>query len=157
MLWCLRDHRVYIGQTGGRQYLSRVCDKGAEHVRLAMDYLRLSDGRKIFLPRSVYRWMAQKGVENFVITPLECCAQASADARENFWMLKWGTSRLFNVDVPSVSSGKWGFLSTRKVWKHELQTQGPAAPHRYPPATAPTRAPKLRAFFNVRGTQVTVR
>ena len=39
-------------------------------------------------------------------------------------MLKWGTSRLFNVDVPSVSSGKWDFLSIRKVWKHELQTQG---------------------------------
>ena len=55
VLWCLRDHRVYIGQTGGRQYLRRVCDRGAEHVRLAMDYLRLSGGGKIFLPRSVYR------------------------------------------------------------------------------------------------------
>ena len=59
--------------------------------------------------------MAQKGVENFVITSRKCGAQASANAREKFWMLKWGTSRLFNVDVPSVSSGKWDFLNTRKV------------------------------------------
>ena len=68
--------------------------------------------------------MAQTGVEIFIITPLECFAPASANAQEHFWMLKWGTARLFNIDVPFVSSRRWDFLNTRKVWKREPHTQG---------------------------------
>ena len=124
VLRCLHDHRVYIGQTGGRQFFRRVCDRGAEHVRLAMDYLRLSGGRKVYLPRSVYRWVARKGVENFIITPLEYCAPSAVTSRERFWMLKWGVGQLFNIDVPSVSSSRWDFLNTRKIWVREIETQG---------------------------------
>ena len=113
-----------MGQTGGRHFFRRVCDRGAEHVRLAMDYLRLPGGRKVYLPKSVYRWVATKGVENFIITPLEYCAPSAVTSRERYWTLKWGVAHLFNIDVPSVSSRRWDFLNTRKLWIREIETQG---------------------------------
>ena len=93
-------------------------------MRLAMDCRRLSRGRKLHLPRGISRWVAQKGVESFLITPLEYCAPSAVSCQERFWMLKWGVAQLFDMDVPSVSSGQWDFVNTRKLWIQEIKTQG---------------------------------
>ena len=60
-LWHLADGRVYVGQTGGRANPRSVAERGREHVRLATDFLRLYNGRRLWLPQSVYRWMMQRG------------------------------------------------------------------------------------------------
>ena len=70
-LWHIAYGRVYVGQTGGRANLRSVAERGREIVRLAVDFLRLSNGRRLWLPQSVYRRMMQRGPENFGITPLE--------------------------------------------------------------------------------------
>ena len=123
-LWHIADGRVYVGQTGGRANLRSVAERGREHVRLAADFLRLNNGRRLWLPQSVYRWMMQRGPENFVITPLESCPPDTVTQRERFWMLKWGVGKLFNIDIPSLSNNRWDFLQSRKVWKKELEDKG---------------------------------
>ena len=113
-VWSLRDDKVYIGQTGARTHRRSVGKRGSEHVRLALDALRLS-GTGINLPSQVYSWISRLGVENFVVTPLEHTTPHQANAREKWWMLRWGLAGLFNRDLPSLSNKKWLFLSLAAV------------------------------------------
>ena len=119
-LWNFSDSRVYIGQTGARQFPRSVGKCGSEHVRLALDALRLT-ARGVNLPSQVYQWVARIGLENFVITPLEHVTPAQANAKEKWWMLRWGLSGLFNRDLPNVANKKWLFLSDRKLWDSEIK------------------------------------
>ena len=86
VLWCVSDGRVYVGQTGGRDNFRSVGVRGREHICLGCDFLRVRGGEKIFLPRNVYRWVAMKGVENFVITPMQFCSSFSVNFTEGAWM-----------------------------------------------------------------------
>ena len=147
-VWSLRDDKVYIGQTGARTHRRSVGKRGSEHVRLALDALRLS-GTGINLPSQVYSWISRLGVENFVVTPLEHTTPHQANAREKWWMLRWGLAGLFNRDLPSLSNKKWLFLSDRKILQNEISAQGgsllsmarnilqrkkPLSPHDYSPS-----------------------
>ena len=122
-VWSLRDDKVYIGQTGARIHRRTVGKRGSEHVRLALDALRLS-GTGISLPSEVYSWISRLGVENFIVTPLEHTTPHQANAREKWWMLRWGLPGLFNRDLPSLSNKEWLFLSDRKIWQKEISAQG---------------------------------
>ena len=123
-LWHIADGRVYVGQTGGRANLRSVAERGREHVRLATDLLRLSNGRRLWLPQSVCRWMMQRGPENFVITPRESCPLDTVTQRRRFWMLKWGVGKLFHIDIPPLSNNRCDFLQSRKAWKKEPEDRG---------------------------------
>ena len=122
-LWNFFDSRVYVGQTGARQFPRSFGKRGSEHVRLALDALRLP-GPGVNLPSQVYQWISRLGVENFVITPLEHVTPAQANAKEKWWMLRWGLGGLFNRDLRSVANEKWLFLTNRKIWDTDIGARG---------------------------------
>ena len=124
-MWCLSDGRSYIGQTGAKGQFRRTGDRGKDHIRLGADYLRgWGPGNTNILLADVYRWICQKGPENFVITPLEFTVPSWAPTREAWWMREWGLGSLVNRDVPSMRRGKWDFLAQRKFWAKEIESAG---------------------------------
>ena len=125
-LWCLKDGRSYIGQTGVRGGFRRTADRGRNHVRLGADYFRgwVPANAHIFLPAKVYWWICMKGPENFIITPLEFVAPSWATVREAWWMKKWGLGSLSNKDISNMRGGKWDFLVQRKVRSKETTQAG---------------------------------
>ena len=123
-LWCVADGRIYIGQTGGRGKYRAPGEKGKEHLRAGGDFLRFWESHSLGLPTDVYRWVAQRGLENFILTPLEHTCPQWVDQREQWWMRRWGVGGLMNRAVPPLSTEKWSFLLKRKVWKQELRSLG---------------------------------
>ena len=119
-LWTPSETRIYIGQTGGRSNARCVGERGRDHVRLGADFLRLQNGKKLFIPANLYGWIARHGIENIIVTPLQFVPPQSIIFFVKQWMAKWGLAALLNKDLPSFQSSKWSFLSATKVWKIEI-------------------------------------
>ena len=69
-----------------------------------------------------YDWINKHGFEKVVMTPLEQVQPWNANAREVFWMHRFGRSRLLNRAIPDIRLPKWHWLLTTKSFLSETKT-----------------------------------
>ena len=112
ILWAPNQSQVYIGQTGARDSFRCVFDRGKEHLVNIRDWHLLHKNRRGKVP--LYEWIMHVGIQNVVVTPLEKVSTWSADAREIFWMHRFGPANLLNRSIPDLRQEKWSWLMRTK-------------------------------------------
>ena len=139
-IWAPGSTKVYVGMTGGTDGAKFVFERFCEHVLFARDWPLLDKhSRHYHLP--LYAWINTVGIDNVIVTPLQCCSSVSVHRAETKWMHVLGLTNLLNRKVPCPGNEKWRWLYTIK---NALKLHGHSA-------TAPTGTLRQWADKYVRG------
>ena len=126
ILWCPADNQVYIGQCGAKFGERDPFQRYQEHIRAARDFHLLKRNRRQRVP--LYEWIQKHGFGSIQMTLLERVSHVNANARETYWMHRFGKTHLLNRQIPDLRQPRWEWLSRVKSFAGKRK-QAAALPH----------------------------